>query len=331
MIVVEELERAPYRLPARARTTDPDVIGALAPPWRPFVFDDQDNPRRQRPLYRARRGDPDADAVPLLVVAAVVALDDPQGPRRVLWRGRTTAPDLAQYQPAWTKFAYDEPPGPRREVIRSRTVDPDLVGRPLLPRFAFLDETVQFPHRVIMRSRQGDPDPILMPITVIQPGVFIEDSGVLSRRIPPIVRTLRDVDITLGFWFPTLVSPSFGVVWSIANRGKAGAVATASIAPSQDAVFQTRLRSMYFGLSGPAIGSATAVVRDGQPGIGAIIFQADLYTAANNRDVVSLPEVDLRATAGNVLTVEFLAGTPSDFQEVSAQGDLILLGTPYGD
>ncbi len=182
-----------------------------------------------------------------------------------------------------------------------------------------------------MRSRQGDPDPILMPITVIQPGVFIEDSGVLSRRIPPIVRTLRDVDITLGFWFPTLVSPSFGVVWSIANRGKAGAVATASIAPSQDAVFQTRLRSMYFGLSGPAIGSATAVVRDGQPGIGAIIFQADLYTAANNRDVVSLPEVDLRATAGNVLTVEFLAGTPSDFQEVSAQGDLILLGTPYGD
>jgi hypothetical protein len=71
-------------------------------------------------------------------------------------------------------------------------------------------------------------------------------------------------------------------------------------------------------------------VRDGAGGMGTIIYQADLYTAANARDQLVEDELDMRATAGNYLTVEFLAGTASDYQSISAQGDYVPPGTPYG-
>jgi hypothetical protein len=72
------------------------------------------------------------------------------------------------------------------------------------------------------------------------------------------------------------------------------------------------------------------VVRDGPTGTGAVIFEADLYTAANSWDFLDFNEVDLRASVGNVLTVEFVAGTPGDVQEINAGGDYVAPGTLYG-
>jgi hypothetical protein len=64
--------------------------------------------------------------------------------------------------------------------------------------------------------------------------------------------------------------------------------------------------------------------------MGTIIFEADLYTAANSWGFLEFSEIDLRATAGNVLTVEFIAGTPGDVQEINAGGDYVAPGTFYG-
>jgi hypothetical protein len=64
--------------------------------------------------------------------------------------------------------------------------------------------------------------------------------------------------------------------------------------------------------------------------MGTIIFTADLYTAANSADFLDLSEIDLRASAGNVLTVEFTAGIPGDVQEINAEGDFVAPGTFYG-
>ncbi len=117
--------------------------------------------------------------------------------------------------------------------------------------------------------------------------------------------------------------------WQITNRGGAGAVATVAAATGPDTTFQTRLRAIYCTLAGTAAGTGTIVVRDGATGVGTIIFEADLSTPSNNRDFLSFTEVDLRATAGNVMTIEFLSGTASDFQAVNAQGDYVAPGTPY--
>ena len=75
---------------------------------------------------------------------------------------------------------------------------------------------------------------------------------------------------------------------------------------------------------------ATMVVRDGGAGVGTIIFEADLFTQANGRDFLDFNEIDLRATVGNVLTVEFIAGTPGDVQQIDAKGDFVPPGIPYG-
>jgi hypothetical protein len=72
------------------------------------------------------------------------------------------------------------------------------------------------------------------------------------------------------------------------------------------------------------------VVRDGPTGLGTVIFEADLYTAANSWDFLDFNEIDLRASVGNVLTVEFLAGVPGNVQEINAHGDYVAPGTFYG-
>ncbi len=60
------------------------------------------------------------------------------------------------------------------------------------------------------------------------------------------------------------------------------------------------------------------------------MFEATISIPANSRDLVNRTNLDIRATAGNVLTVEFLAGTSGDFQAINARGDYIPPGLPYG-
>jgi hypothetical protein len=83
-------------------------------------------------------------------------------------------------------------------------------------------------------------------------------------------------------------------------------------------------------MSGSSAASATMVVRDGPSQAGAVIFEADLYTAANSWDFLDFNEVDLRASVGKVLTVEFVTGTPGNVQEINAGGDYVAPGTEYG-
>ncbi len=60
------------------------------------------------------------------------------------------------------------------------------------------------------------------------------------------------------------------------------------------------------------------------------MFEATLSIPANSRDLINRTDLDMRATAGNVLTIEFLAGTSGDFQSINALGDYIPPGIPYG-
>lgn len=114
------------------------------------------------------------------------------------------------------------------------------------------------------------------------------------------------------------------------TRGLVGAAASIAVAISPNSTYQTRLRALYCTLQGPSAGSGTVVVRDGATGVGAIMFEATLAIPVNSRDLVNRTDLDLRATVGNVLTVEFLAGTAGDFQAINAQGDYIPPGIPYG-
>jgi hypothetical protein len=103
-----------------------------------------------------------------------------------------------------------------------------------------------------------------------------------------------------------------------------------SIGLGPNPAYQTRLRSLYLALSGSAAAAATMVVRDGPTQVGRVVFEADLYTAANSWDFLDFNQIDIRATVGNVLTVEFLTGTPGDVQEINAGGDYVAPGTEYG-
>jgi hypothetical protein len=107
-------------------------------------------------------------------------------------------------------------------------------------------------------------------------------------------------------------------------------MATIAVVTGPNTTYQTRLRAMYCTLDGPSSGSGTVVVRDGLTGVGTIIFQSTLNLPGSGIDILDRTGIDLRATAGNVLTIEFLAGTASDFQSINAQGDYAPPGTPYG-
>src|SRR6266576_6865540 len=120
------------------------------------------------------------------------------------------------------------------------------------------------------------------------------------------------------------------MTWQMTTRSLAGAAASVAVATSLNSAYQTRLRAMYCTLAGPNAGSATVVVRDGPSGSGAILFEATLAIPANSRDLVNRTDVDLRATAGNVLTIEFLAGVAGDFQTVNSLWDYFPPGLHYG-
>jgi hypothetical protein len=120
------------------------------------------------------------------------------------------------------------------------------------------------------------------------------------------------------------------MTWQVTTRSLAGVAASIGVATSLNPTYQTRLRAMYCTLSGSNAGSGTVVVRDGPTGTGAIKFEATMSIPANSRDLINRTDLDIRATVGNVLTIEFLAGTSGDFQSINAQGDYIPPGIPYG-
>jgi hypothetical protein len=120
------------------------------------------------------------------------------------------------------------------------------------------------------------------------------------------------------------------VTWQLTTRSLAGAATSIAVATSPNSKYQTRLRAMYCTLSGSSAGNGTVVVRDGATGVGTIMFEGTLSIPLNSRDLINRTDLDIRATVGNVLTVEFLAGTAGDFQAINAQGDYIPPGIPYG-
>ena len=121
--------------------------------------------------------------------------------------------------------------------------------------------------------------------------------------------------------------------WSISNRGSAGGAATVSLsAPSGGASsnLTARLRALQCSVAGTAAGTDQLVVRDGATGAGTIIWSQDLSVPANGYAGVNLADLDLRASPGNALTVEFVNGVASDREDVNAQGDWVTRGAGYG-
>lgn len=122
--------------------------------------------------------------------------------------------------------------------------------------------------------------------------------------------------------------------WSITNRSTAGAAATASQAAPASAAAQgtqVRLRSLQCRVSGITAGTGQLVIRDGATGAGTIIWTVDLSVATGGvSDEISLTDLDIRATPGNALTVEFTAGVGGDIESVNAQGDYVPVGYPLG-
>jgi len=118
-------------------------------------------------------------------------------------------------------------------------------------------------------------------------------------------------------------------VWHISNRATGGSAATATqAATGTSGNAQLRCRAIQATLVGTSAATDRLVVRDGASGVGTIIFSADLSVAANGMAALPPTPVDLRASPGNALTVEFVngAGTAED---VNAQGDIIPQGWPY--
>lgn len=89
-----------------------------------------------------------------------------------------------------------------------------------------------------------------------------------------------------------------------------------------------RLRALQATLVGTSAATDQLVVRDGATGAGAIIWSGDLSVPANGIASIQMA-MDLRASVGSALTVEFVngAGTAED---VNAQGDFVPVGEPYG-
>lgn len=121
--------------------------------------------------------------------------------------------------------------------------------------------------------------------------------------------------------------------WTINDRPSAGSPASAtqaSPAASANGGQQVRLRSIQVSLSGSSAGTDEVVVRDGPSGTGTIIWSDDLSVAANGTSMVFLTGLDLRASVGNPLTVEFVDGVTSDQENVNAQGDYVPQGYVFG-
>lgn len=119
--------------------------------------------------------------------------------------------------------------------------------------------------------------------------------------------------------------------WSITNRSIAGSPASASLAAAASAIDGgqvNRLRSLTGTLAGNNAGSDLLVVRDGPSGTGTIIWQTDLGKGVNGMGSMFLANMDLRASPGNALTIEFVNGLATVTESVNAEGDYVPLGYP---
>ena len=121
--------------------------------------------------------------------------------------------------------------------------------------------------------------------------------------------------------------------WQITDRASSSAAASATQAAPASALSGgavVRLRSLQAAISGTGAGADELVVRDGASGVGAIIWSLDLAMPANDTQIVQITGLDLRASVGNGLTVEFVSGIASDQENVNAQGDFVPQGWPFG-
>lgn len=122
--------------------------------------------------------------------------------------------------------------------------------------------------------------------------------------------------------------------WTIADFPSTAAQATASQAAPAAAGANgqvTRLRAMQISISAAATAQTPIqwMVRDGDSGGGAILMTGALAAPADSVAAVNLAGLDLRASPGNALTVEFAgAGVSGSQASVSAQGDFIPQGYP---
>lgn len=119
--------------------------------------------------------------------------------------------------------------------------------------------------------------------------------------------------------------------WQITNRSALGSPASASqpaasAAPNGGQV--NRLRSLTATLAGAGGGIDQLVVRDGPSGTGTIIWQGDLAAAANGSASIFLANMDLRASVGNAITIEFVVGVSGNRESVNAEGDYVPIGYP---
>jgi len=120
-----------------------------------------------------------------------------------------------------------------------------------------------------------------------------------------------------------------GRPWQITNTSSAGGAATASeAAPISAGVSesQLRLRSLQVSVAGTSAGTAEAVIRDGGSGSGTIIWAANFAMVANGGGHVEADNIDIRASVGNALTIEFTSGVTSATESVNAQGDIVPKG-----
>ena len=121
--------------------------------------------------------------------------------------------------------------------------------------------------------------------------------------------------------------------WQISNRGNSGSAASVSRSAPGGASAgneQLRLVGLTATLGGPTAGTDQVVVRDGPTGTGTIIFTADLSIVANGFAAIQMSPLDLRASPGNALTIEFVNGVTGNREDVNGQGDYIPQGTAYG-
>lgn len=118
--------------------------------------------------------------------------------------------------------------------------------------------------------------------------------------------------------------PSATVSASI-TQGVSGNMATTGL------VNRLRALTVSVAASGSVQAPLKVVVRDGASATGSIIWSATLAAAANSVASIVLNNLDLRSSIGSSLTVEFTAGGSTNVQQaVSASGDLVPVGYPYG-
>lgn len=118
--------------------------------------------------------------------------------------------------------------------------------------------------------------------------------------------------------------------WQTNSAPSSGTKALATVSAGTTGGEALRCRGMEAVLAGETTGISTATVTviDGLSG-GTVILSAPLSAPAKATVALSLTNLDLRATSGN-LSVKItapVAGTAS----VNAQGDYVQLGKNYGD